>query len=152
MNVFVRRLSVAAVSLTALIASSAGAQGLPAAKDIIQRYAKEINGDAWKGHTSARMKATMEFPGIGMKADIEVLRGAGCEVSAPDTGCCGMGGSFGYRPEFYEASKRIAGLELLPAIAASPGAAIVADGFSCREQIEGLAGRPTLHLAELLAR
>jgi len=89
---------------------------------------------------------------LGMKADIEVLRGAGCEVSAPDTGCCGMGGSFGYRPEFYEASKRIAGLELLPAIAASPGAAIVADGFSCREQIEGLAGRPTLHLAELLAR
>jgi hypothetical protein len=71
MNVFVRRLSVAAVSLTALIASSAGAQNLPDAKDLIQRYGKAINGSAWKGHTSARMKATMEIPSAGMKADIE---------------------------------------------------------------------------------
>jgi hypothetical protein len=28
---------------------------------------------------------------------------------------------------------------------------VVANGFSCREQIESLGGRPTLHLAELLA-
>jgi Fe-S oxidoreductase len=98
-------------------------------------------------HGHCHQKALM-----GMKPDIAVLEQAGCRVSAPDTGCCGMGGSFGYRPEFYEASKRIAGLEILPALAAAPGAAIVADGFSCREQIEGLAGRPTLHLAELLAR
>jgi FAD/FMN-containing dehydrogenase/Fe-S oxidoreductase len=88
----------------------------------------------------------------GTKADVQVLQGAGCEVSAPDMGCCGMGGSFGYRPEFYETSRRIAGLEVLPALAAAPGAAIVADGFSCREQIEALSGRPTLHLAEVLAR
>ena len=71
MNVFVRRLNVAAVSLTALIASSAGAQGLPAAKDLIARYNTETGGFAWKSHKSARMKATMEFAGIGMKADIE---------------------------------------------------------------------------------
>jgi Fe-S oxidoreductase len=62
-----------------------------------------------------------------------------------------MSGSFGYRPEFYETSRRIAGLALLPALAAAPDAKVVASGFSCREQIEGLAGRPTLHLAELLA-
>ena len=80
-----------------------------------------------------------------------MLRGAGCEVSAPDTGCCGMSGSFGYQPQFYEASKRIAGLALLPALAAAPDAVVVADGFSCREQIESLGARPTLHLAEVLA-
>jgi Fe-S oxidoreductase len=62
-----------------------------------------------------------------------------------------MSGSFGYRPEFYEASRRIAGLELLPALEAAPGSTVVANGFSCREQIEGLAGRRTLHLAELLS-
>jgi Fe-S oxidoreductase len=44
----------------------------------------------------------------GTGADVDVLREAGCEVLTPDTGCCGMSGSFGYRPEFYEASKRIA--------------------------------------------
>jgi Fe-S oxidoreductase len=88
---------------------------------------------------------------IGMKAELALLRQAGCDVVAPDTGCCGMAGSFGYRPEFYETSKTIAGLELLPALAASPEAAVVANGFSCREQIETLAGRRTLHIAELLA-
>jgi Fe-S oxidoreductase len=87
----------------------------------------------------------------GMGADLELLRGAGCEVSAPDTGCCGMAGSFGYRPQFYEASKRIAELDVLPALRAAPGAAVVASGFSCREQIEGLSGRRTLHVAEVLA-
>ena len=83
----------------------------------------------------------------GTKAEQALLAGA----QAPDTGCCGMSGSFGYRARFYEASQRIAGLELLPALARSPGARVVADGFSCREQIEGLSGRPTLHLAELLS-
>ena len=87
----------------------------------------------------------------GMGADLEVLREAGCEVASPDTGCCGMAGSFGYRPAFYETSKRIAGLELLPALAAAPQSLVVANGFSCREQIEDLGARRTLHLAEVLA-
>lgn len=87
----------------------------------------------------------------GSSDDLQLLRKAGAEVLTPDTGCCGMSGSFGYRPEFYQTSRRIAGLALLPALEAAPDAAVVASGFSCREQIEGLAGRPTLHLAELLA-
>jgi FAD/FMN-containing dehydrogenase/Fe-S oxidoreductase len=87
----------------------------------------------------------------GAQADLDLLKSAGCEVIAPDTGCCGMSGSFGYKPEHLEASKRIAGLALLPALAKAPDAAVMANGFSCREQIESLAGRPTLHLAEVLA-
>jgi Fe-S oxidoreductase len=87
----------------------------------------------------------------GNGADLELLERCQAEVSAPDTGCCGMAGSFGYRPEFYETSKKIAGLALLPALEAEPQAAVLASGFSCREQIEALAGRRTLHLAELLA-
>jgi FAD/FMN-containing dehydrogenase/Fe-S oxidoreductase len=89
---------------------------------------------------------------FGMKAELSLLQAARCEVLAPDTGCCGMAGSFGYRPEFYATSKTIAGLELLPALGTAPEASVVADGFSCREQIEGLAGRKTLHLAELLEK
>ncbi|HEY7240895.1 MAG TPA: FAD-linked oxidase C-terminal domain-containing protein [Burkholderiales bacterium] len=88
----------------------------------------------------------------GSGDDVALLRKAGAEVLAPDTGCCGMSGSFGYRPEFYQTSRRIAGLALLPSLEAAPDAAVVASGFSCREQIEGLAARPTLHLAEILAR
>jgi FAD/FMN-containing dehydrogenase/Fe-S oxidoreductase len=88
----------------------------------------------------------------GTQADIAVLRNSGFETSTPDTGCCGMSGSFGYRPEHAEASRRIAGLALLPALDAARDAVVVANGFSCREQIETLAKRPTLHLAEVLAR
>jgi Fe-S oxidoreductase len=87
----------------------------------------------------------------GTAADVQVLRNSGIEAMVPDTGCCGMSGSFGYRPQHAETSRRIAGLALLPALAAAPDACVVANGFSCREQIETLAGRPTLHLAELLS-
>jgi len=87
----------------------------------------------------------------GASSDLELLEAAGCTVSAPDTGCCGMSGSFGYRPEHYQTSKRIAQLSLLPALAAAPKAEVVACGFSCREQIEDLGERPTLHIADLLA-
>jgi Fe-S oxidoreductase len=87
----------------------------------------------------------------GASADLQILKSIGCEVIAPDTGCCGMAGSFGYRPQHADASRRIAELALLPALEAAPDAVVVANGFSCREQIETLADRPTLHLAELLA-
>jgi FAD/FMN-containing dehydrogenase/Fe-S oxidoreductase len=88
----------------------------------------------------------------GTAADLALLRAAGYEAEAPDSGCCGMAGAFGFKPQHYEASKRIAELALLPAVRAAGDALVVADGFSCREQIEQLAGRPTVHLAEALAR
>ena len=87
----------------------------------------------------------------GTSADMQLLARAGCNVSAPDTGCCGMAGAFGYRPQFYETSRRIAELALLPALDRARERTVVASGFSCREQIEALSGRRTLHLAELLA-
>ena len=89
----------------------------------------------------------------GNTAEFGLLRATGLEVAAPDTGCCGMSGSFGFKPRHYEASRRVAELSLLPALRTTgAGATIIADGFSCREQIEDLAGRETLHLAQLLAR
>ena len=87
----------------------------------------------------------------GATSDIALLKNSGCVVLAPDTGCCGMAGSFGYRPQHAEASRRIAELALVPALAAAGDAAVVASGFSCREQIETLTGRRTLHIAELLS-
>jgi len=88
----------------------------------------------------------------GTGPDVKLLRAAGLEVEAPDTGCCGMAGSFGFRQETEAASRRIAELALLPKLrAAAPDTVVVADGFSCREQIEGLGGRPAQHLAEVLA-
>ena len=113
---------------------------------LLRRNFKAENNSSVLVHSHCHQKAIW-----GTKSDLELLRAAGCEVKAPETGCCGMSGSFGYKPQHYEASKRIAGLALLPALAAAPAAEVVACGFSCREQIEDLGGRPTLHLAELLA-
>lgn len=87
------------------------------------------------------------------KADVALLEAAGIETAAPDTGCCGMAGAFGFRPETYATSVKVANLQLLPKVkGAAEGTLIVANGFSCREQIEGLGGRATLHLAEVLAK
>jgi Fe-S oxidoreductase len=64
-----------------------------------------------------------------------------------------MAGSFGFRPETYETSVQVANLSLLPKVkAAPPETLIVANGFSCREQIEDLSDRETLHLADVLAQ
>lgn len=75
MNVYVRRLGLAAVvlSLASAAAPRASAQALPDAKELIQKYNKAIGGEAWKSHKSARMKATLEMPAAGMRADIEAM-------------------------------------------------------------------------------
>lgn len=73
------------------------------------------------------------------------------KVETLDTGCCGMAGSFGYEKEHYDLSVAIAGLSLLPALAAEPDATVIAPGTSCRHQIKDLAGRRALHPMELLA-
>jgi Fe-S oxidoreductase len=73
------------------------------------------------------------------------------DTAVLDAGCCGMAGAFGFDRERYEVSMRIGELALLPAVRATPpGHFVVADGFSCREQILQATGRRALHTAEVL--
>ena len=75
----------------------------------------------------------------------------GLSVKVIDSSCCGMAGSFGYEAEHYEISMRMAERSLLPAIRQAPAnALIVADGTSCRHQIEAGAGRLAVHVARVL--
>ena len=88
---------------------------------------------------------------LGWEADARLLRQAGAQVEAVG-GCCGLAGDFGMAKGHYEVSVAVAGTALLPAVrAAGPDAVLLADGFSCRTQLDHLAGRKALHLAELLA-
>jgi Fe-S oxidoreductase len=76
----------------------------------------------------------------------------GLDVVPIQSGCCGMAGSFGYASETIEVSKRMAELDLLPAVrGAGPDDVIVADGTSCRQQIRDGACIEARHLARLLA-
>ena len=62
-----------------------------------------------------------------------------------------MAGSFGFEPGKYELSMAIGELELLPAVRQAPADwLIIADGFSCREQIAQGTPRDALHLADVL--
>src|SRR3984957_10575071 len=86
-----------------------------------------------------------------MSAEESVLRRLGVDFHSPAPGCCGMAGSFGFEHDKYEISAAIGELELLPAVRnASDDCLIVADGFSCREQIAQGTERRALHLAEIL--
>jgi FAD/FMN-containing dehydrogenase/Fe-S oxidoreductase len=81
-----------------------------------------------------------------------LLRDMTAHVNALDSGCCGMAGSFGFEAEHYDIAMDIGELVLLPAVrSASNTTLIVADGFSCREQIEQATGRRAVHLAEAIA-
>jgi FAD/FMN-containing dehydrogenase/Fe-S oxidoreductase len=83
--------------------------------------------------------------------EIALLRRAGLEVQVPEPGCCGMAGAFGFESEKYGVSMRIAERGLLPGVRAAAGdTVLVADGFSCREQILQGTGRQPRHLAEVL--
>jgi FAD/FMN-containing dehydrogenase/Fe-S oxidoreductase len=109
------------------------------------------------GRDGARRKALVQahchhHAVIKLDAERQVLGQLGLDVELLAAGCCGMAGAFGFmRGEPYEVSTRLAERALLPAVrAAAPETLIVADGFSCREQIAQGSGRRALHLAQLL--
>ncbi len=74
---------------------------------------------------------------VGIQPAARLLsRIPGCEVIDADSGCCGMAGSFGYEREHYPISKAVGERKLLPAVREQePDTAVVAPGFSCRQQI-----------------
>jgi FAD/FMN-containing dehydrogenase/Fe-S oxidoreductase len=129
-----RQLAASAMTLSEFIVREGTAFRLPALhrRAIVQ------------GH--CHHKAVMKFD-----AEEAVLRQLALDVEHPDSGCCGMAGAFGFAEENYGISMQIGERVLLPMIReAGDDVLVLADGFSCREQIEQGTGRKTLHLAEVL--
>jgi FAD/FMN-containing dehydrogenase/Fe-S oxidoreductase len=89
---------------------------------------------------------------LGWDTDRRLLTEAGADVTAVG-GCCGLAGNFGVERGHYDVSVAIAEHDLLPAVRnAGPDTVVVADGFSCRSQLDDLADVRAVHLAELLVR
>jgi FAD/FMN-containing dehydrogenase/Fe-S oxidoreductase len=87
---------------------------------------------------------------IGWDADQRMLEKAGAAV-VKVPGCCGLAGNFGVEHGHYDVSVAVAESHLLPAVRSHPDAVYLADGMSCRVQLNDLAHAPTMHLAELFA-
>jgi Fe-S oxidoreductase len=97
------------------------------------------------GHCHQKAVGAMK----SMRKVLKLLPGATPEII--DAGCCGMAGTFGLEQEHAAMSRQMAELALLPRLRESPDAAVIANGFSCRQQIRAHAGQRPRHLAQVLA-
>ena len=99
-------------------------------------------------HGHCHQKAVMK-----MDAETELYKRLGLEFEILDTGCCGMAGSFGFEADHYEVSVKCGERMLLPIVRdVKEKKLIIADGFSCREQIEQLDGHRALHTVEVVLK
>ncbi|GAB3232504.1 FAD-binding and (Fe-S)-binding domain-containing protein [Glycomyces halotolerans] len=89
---------------------------------------------------------------MGFQTDAQVMRKAGLDAEVLESGCCGLAGNFGFERGHYEISMDCAEQALLPAVRRTdPDTLVLADGFSCRTQIEQAGtGRRAMHLSEAL--
>jgi Fe-S oxidoreductase/FAD/FMN-containing dehydrogenase len=151
-------------SCTAVFRSDAG-DLLPGDRDVERLRAQTVtlaevlmnHTDGWTppqlGGQAIAQTHCHQHAVLGYDADQELLRAAGIDVDVLDAGCCGLAGNFGFEAGHYDVSMACAERALLPAVrAAAPGTMVLADGFSCRTQIEQAGtGRVPAHLAEVLA-
>jgi len=109
---------------------------------------------AWpKLHRKALVQAHCHHKAVmGFEAERTAFERLGLDATIPDSGCCGMAGSFGYEAgERYDVSMACAERVILPKVReAGDDTLILADGFSCREQIEQSTGIRPLHFAEVV--
>jgi len=141
--------------LTGLYPSAQDAQRLKqqtyTLAEFLQKFAPEFEIPALKQpaimHGHCHHKAIMKTD-----CEKEVLQKTGMDFHVLDAGCCGMAGYFGYEEgRHYDVSVAAGERVLLPAVRkADEQTVIVADGFSCREQIEQLTDRKAMHLAQVL--
>jgi Fe-S oxidoreductase len=87
-----------------------------------------------------------------MNAETEVLKRMGVDFDMPEDGCCGMAGAFGFEEgDHYDVSMKCGERVLIPKVKEEPkDTLLVANGFSCREQISQTTDRHALHLAQVI--
>lgn len=99
-------------------------------------------------HAHCHQKAVLHIKDIH-----KILKKMDIDYEEPQMTCCGLAGPFGFEKKHYDLSMKVGELHLLPAVrAASKDTWLVAEGFSCRKQIEDGTGRDVMHLSELIYR
>jgi Fe-S oxidoreductase len=120
--------------------------------EFVEQHANRVPWPSAAGGKALVQVHCHEHAVLDPDAETTVLQRLHADGEVMPNGCCGMAGSFGFEAAKYDLSVKIAEHALLPRLRQAPADAVVlANGFSCREQIEQLAGRETRHLAELMA-
>jgi Fe-S oxidoreductase len=118
--------------------------------EFLQRHAAEWDVPKLRRtalvHGHCHQKAVM-----GLSAEQELYERMGLEAEVLDAGCCGLAGSFGFEAAHYDISVAIGEHKLLPIVrGAPPETLLIADGFSCKTQVEQLTDRRPLHTAQVI--
>jgi len=114
--------------------------------------AKHVDGQTPQLRRKAIVQSHCHHKAI-MRLDGEkaMLKKMGLDFQLLNSGCCGMAGSFGFEKDKYPVSVAIGERTLIPAVrSAGLSTIVMANGFSCREQISQQTGRHALHLAEVV--
>jgi len=96
------------------------------------------------GHCHQKAAGAMK----SMRKVLKLVPGLSFELV--EASCCGMAGSFGLEAEHADIALEMAGQALLPKLRDAPQAVLLANGFSCRQQIHDADGRKPAHLAQIL--
>ena len=105
-------------------------------------------------HTSGLLQRHCHHQAV-MKydADRKVFDKIGVDLNVPDSGCCGLAGSYGFeRGKKYNISMKAGERRIFPAVQEMDEELLIADGFSCREQIRHGTGKMPEHIAQVLER
>ena len=120
--------------------------------EFLTKHAQEYQFPPLHGHALVQRHCHHQAI-MGYEADEAVLKKLGLDYEILDSGCCGMAGSFGFEKDHYEVSIKCGERTLLPAVRnAASETLVIADGFSCREQIAQNTDRRALHLAQVFHR
>jgi iron-sulfur cluster protein len=93
-----------------------------------------------------------QLKSIGLAKEVpKLFEKFGIKINETTAECCGMAGSFGYKKEYYELSKKV-GKYLGKEIEDVNPQIITASGTSCREQISDELRREVIHPIELLEK
>lgn len=115
--------------------------------------ANQVDGKGWALERKAIVHPHCHHDAVmGLDPDRRVLSGLGVDFEMSDAGCCGLAGSFGFEAgEKYDVSIAAGERKLAPLVRDAPhDSLIIADGFSCKTQIETLTDRRALHLAQVM--
>jgi Fe-S oxidoreductase len=97
-------------------------------------------------HGHCHHKAVMH-----LDCEKKLLDKIGLDYEVPDSGCCGMAGAFGFEADKYDVSIAVGERVLLPAVRkAAKDTLLIANGFSCRTQVQETTDRQALHIAEVM--